>query len=64
MLFSSPLAAKPELRSIVTEVFEGVLESRVKCGSCKKVCSVTAGVIEDNSYIRGPREGETILSGS
>ena len=38
MKFLFPLpAAKPELRSVVTEVFEGILESRVKCGSCKKV---------------------------
>lgn len=31
------LLGQPKLRSIVTEVFEGVLESRVKCGACKKV---------------------------
>ena len=31
------VSGKPELRSIVTEVFEGILESKVKCGACKKV---------------------------
>ena len=46
--FSFFAAGPPRTTSIVNEVFEGVLESRVKCLACKRV-SVTREPFQDLS---------------
>ena len=46
--YSLSIIAKSRVSSIVSEVFEGILESRVKCLTCKKI-SVTREPFQDLS---------------